>query len=495
MFNFINKKAKQAIEAKVNSMDLLATNVMIANTNLEITYLNKSITEMLKAAESDIQKDLPRFSVATLIGSNIDIFHKNPSHQRTMLERLNTTHKATIQIGGRTFDLNANPIFDENNNRIATAVEWLDSTALVREKARNIDFTGQIDAIGKSQAVISFNMDGTIIEANQNFLGALGYTLDEIKGKHHSMFVEPAYKNSIEYAQFWEALNRGQFQAAEYKHIGKNGKEVWIQASYNPIMDQNGKPFKVVKYATDTTAQKLQNADFAGQIDAIGKSQAVISFNMDGTIIEANQNFLSALGYVLDEVKGKHHSMFVEPNYRASVEYSQFWDALNRGQYQAAEYKRIGKNGKEVWIQASYNPIMDLNGKPFKVVKYATETTKQKLQNADYAGQIDAIGKSQAVISFNMDGTIIEANQNFLSTLGYSLDEIKGKHHSMFVEPNYKASIEYAQFWEALNRGQYQAAEYKRIGKNGKEVWIQASYNPILDLNGKPFKVVNMLLM
>ena len=261
MFNLFNKKEKQAIEAKVNSMDLLATNVMIANANLEITYLNKSIAEMLKDAESDIQKDLPRFSVANLIGSNIDVFHKNPSHQRTMLERLNTTHKATIQIGGRTFDLNANPIFDENNNRIATAVEWLDSTALVREKARNIDFTGQIDAIGKSQAVISFNMDGTIIEANQNFLSTLGYSLEEVKGKHHSMFVEPHYKSSVEYAQFWDALNRGQYQAAEYKRIGKNGKEVYIQASYNPIMDLNGKPFKVVKYATDVTQMVLTRTE------------------------------------------------------------------------------------------------------------------------------------------------------------------------------------------------------------------------------------------
>ena len=148
-------------------------------------------------------------------------------------------------------------------------------------------------------------------------------------------------------------------------------------------MDLNGKPFKVVKYATETTKQKLQNADFAGQIDAIGKSQAVISFNMDGTIIEANQNFLSTLGYSLEEVKGKHHSMFVEPHYKSSVEYAQFWDALNRGQYQAAEYKRIGKNGKEVWIQASYNPIMDLNGKPFKVVKYATDVTQMVLTRTE----------------------------------------------------------------------------------------------------------------
>ncbi len=174
------------------------------------------------------------------------------------------------------------------------------------------------------------------------------------------------------------ALNRGEYQAAEYKRIGKGGKEVWIQASYNPIMDLDGKPFKVVKYATDVTAQKLQNADYVGQIAAIGKSQAVIEFKMDGTVLNANENFLRALGYTLDEIKGRHHSMFVDEAYRQSYEYKEFWAALNRGEYQAAEYKRIGKGGKEVWIQASYNPIMDLNGKPFKVVKYATDTTPQK---------------------------------------------------------------------------------------------------------------------
>ncbi len=241
------------------------------------------------------------------------------------------------------------------------------------------DYAGQVAAIRKSQAVIEFAMDGTVLDANDNFLKALGYTLDEIKGQHHSMFVEPGYKQSGEYREFWAALNRGEYQAAEYKRIGKGGKEVWIQASYNPIMDLNGKPFKVVKFATDMTEQKLRNADYVGQIAAIGKSQAVIEFKMDGTVLTANDNFLKALGYTLDEIKGRHHSMFVDEAYRQSYEYKEFWAALNRGEYQAAEYKRIGKGGKEVWIQASYNPIMDLNGKPFKVVKYATDTTPQKL--------------------------------------------------------------------------------------------------------------------
>ncbi len=240
------------------------------------------------------------------------------------------------------------------------------------------DYAGQVAAIRKSQAVIEFSMDGTILTANDNFLKALGYRLEEIQDQHHSMFVEPAYKQSSEYREFWAALNRGEYQAAEYKRIGKGGKEVWIQASYNPILDPSGKPFKVVKFATDMTAQKLLNANYSGQIAAISKSQAVIEFKMDGTVLSANDNFLTALGYRLEEIQGQHHSMFVEPAYKQSSEYREFWAALNRGEYQAAEYKRIGKGGKEVWIQASYNPIMDLNGKPFKVVKYATDITPQK---------------------------------------------------------------------------------------------------------------------
>ena len=394
-----------------------------------------------------------------------------------------------IGKGGKEIWIQAsyNPIPDLNGNPFKVVKYATDVSA---QKLKNADVQGQIEAIGKAQAVIEFNLDGTIITANDNFLNAMGYTLGEIQGQHHRMFVEESFRNSVEYRQFWESLGRGEYQAAEYKRIGKGGKEIWIQASYNPIPDLNGNPFKVVKYATDVSAQKLKNADFQGQIEAIGKAQAVIEFNLDGTIINANDNFLNAMGYTLGEIQGQHHRMFVEESFRNSVEYRQFWESLGRGEYQAAEYKRIGKGGKEIWIQASYNPIPDLNGNPFKVVKYATDVTEQRLKNADFEGQIEAVGKAQAVIEFNLDGTIINANDNFLNAMGYTLGEIQGQHHRMFVEESFRNSVEYRQFWEALNRGEYQAAEYKRIGKGGKEVWIQASYNPIPDLNGKPFKVV-----
>lgn len=348
----------------------------------------------------------------------------------------------------------------------------------------------RLDAISRSQAMIEFTLEGTVLSANQNFLDVFGYTLDEIKGKHHSMFVPAEQKNGAAYREFWAALNRGEFQMSEFKRVAKDGHDVWIEASYNPVLDGNGKPLVIVKFATDVTLKKLRSLADASKIAAVDRAQAMIEFKLDGTIVTANENFLSTMGYSLAEIQGKHHSMFVEPSERDSTGYREFWAALNRGEYRTAEYKRIGKGGKEVWILATYNPLLDEAGRPFGVVKYATDVTVQKLRNADSTEQLAAIGKSQAVIEFNMDGTIITANDNFLGALGYSLSEIEGKHHSIFVEPSGRDSADYREFWASLNRGQYQSAEYKRIGKGGREVYIQASYNPILDLNGKPFKVV-----
>ena len=267
------------------------------------------------------------------------------------------------------------------------------------------DRGAQLAAISKAQAVIEFKLDGTILTANENFCTTLGYTLDEIKGKHHSMFAAPGVSGSSEYRQFWDKLGRGEFDAGQYKRIGKGGKEVWIQASYNPIMDMNGKPFKVVKYATDITAAQIKAADFAGQLAAISKGQAVIEFKLDGTILTANENFCTTLGYTLDEIKGKHHSMFAAPGVSGSSEYRQFWDKLGRGEFDAGQYKRIGKGGKEVWIQASYNPIMDMNGKPFKVVKYATDVTAEV--NANNMLRL-AVEQAQAVTAAAKAGDLTQ---------------------------------------------------------------------------------------
>ncbi|WP_430395769.1 methyl-accepting chemotaxis protein [Ferrovibrio sp.] len=239
------------------------------------------------------------------------------------------------------------------------------------------DDTAKIAAMNRSFAVIEFSLDGMILSANENFLTAMGYTLEEVKGKHHSIFVETSYRNSADYKDFWAKLGRGEYDAAQYMRVAKGGRAVWIQASYNPIMDRSGRVYKVVKFATDITAQKQRDAEFEGQLAAIHKSQAVIEFTLDGTILTANENFLSTLGYTLEEVRGKHHAMFVAADYRNAPEYKAFWAKLGRGEYDAAQYKRIAKDGREVWIQASYNPIMDASGRPYKVVKYATDITAQ----------------------------------------------------------------------------------------------------------------------
>lgn len=233
----------------------------------------------------------------------------------------------------------------------------------------------QLAAVNKAQAIIEFKLDGTIVTANENFLNIIGYALDEIKGKHHSMFADVGVSTTIEYRQFWDKLGRGEFDSGQYKRLGKGGKEVWLEASYNPIFDETGKPCKVIKYATDITQAKLLSSEAMGQLKAVSKAQAVIEFKLDGTILTANENFLKTMGYSLEEIKGKHHSMFTDIGVSGTIEYRQFWDKLGRGEFESGQYKRLAKGGREVWLEASYNPIIDMNGKPLKVIKFATDIT------------------------------------------------------------------------------------------------------------------------
>ena len=238
------------------------------------------------------------------------------------------------------------------------------------------DSAAILAAMDKSQAIIEFTLDGKILKANDNFCKALGYELSEIVGQHHRMFVDPAEVASPDYAEFWRNLAAGKFDRRQYKRIAKGGREIWIEASYNPVF-RGGKPYKVVKFATDVTASKLRAAEDAGKLDALSRAQAIIEFTPAGEILTANENFLSTLGYQLSEIVGKHHAMFCDPDYARSGDYQDFWAKLRRGEFVASEFKRIGKGGRAVYIQASYNPILDPNGKVFKVVKFATDVTER----------------------------------------------------------------------------------------------------------------------
>ena len=283
--------------------------------------------------------------------------------------------------------------------------------------------TAILQALERSLAIIEFDPSGMVLLANKNFCDAMGYDLLEIKGQHHRMFVEPDYARSQDYKAFWDKLARGEYDSGEYKRFGKGGREVWIQASYNPVTSPKGAVQKIVKVASVITDEKIKNAEYQGKINAISLVQAVIEFMPSGEIITANDNFLSVLGYSLDEIKGQHHKLFVEPDYAKSPEYKEFWAKLNRGEYVSASFKRIGKNGKEIWIQASYNPILDMNNRVMKVVKYATDITDlteigdglARLARNNFEQQIDkpfmpAFEKLR--IDFNL------AHENLHTTLG-----------------------------------------------------------------------------
>ena len=243
-----------------------------------------------------------------------------------------------------------------------------------------------IEALNRAQAMIWFELDGTILDANDNFLATIGYTKDEIVGKHHRMFVEKDEAESAEYKEFWKELARGSLSSGEFKRIHKNGSKIWLEASYNPILDANGNPVKVVKFATDVTDVKQNAANALGQLDAISASLAVIEFDLDGVILTANDNFCKAMGYECDEIIGQHHSMFVDDNFSKSEDYANFWTEFKSGTFQTAEFKRLGKGGKKIWIQATYAPIRDSCGDIFKVVKYARDITDRK-QSTDIVKQ------------------------------------------------------------------------------------------------------------
>lgn len=472
----------------------------------------------------------------------------------------------------------------------------------------------QIAAIHNSHAVAEFELDGTVIRANDNFLKALGYAAGDVEGKNHSFLVEPSRRDSGDYRKLWENLAKGVSQSGEFKFAGQGGRECWFQVAYQPAANAQGEVTKVVALASDITetirlrvaAEELKvrteimnvtsivsEADLKGDIvwcndkfvevsqykreelvgkghnttrhpdmskdvfkqlwatigrgeifrgvvknrkkdgtpyyvdaviapvfgangkpkkylgvryditeaeierqnargilNAIDGAYAYIEFDLKGQVTHANENFLKTLGYRIEEIKGQHHRMFCDPSYASSPEYRQFWADLNAGQSKADTFKRISKDGREVWIQAVYAPVKDEMGRVMKVVKIASDVTPAKVEAVNNERQLAEANRNQAVIEFDARGTILTANTNFLNCLGYGLDEIKGQHHRLFCDPAYANSPVYAQFWSDLNAGKFQTSEYQRFGKGGKEIWIQATYNPRFDASGKVTRVI-----
>lgn len=352
-----------------------------------------------------------------------------------------------------------------------------------------------LKSLMNAQAFIEFDATGRIRHANSTFLEAMGYTLAEIKGKNHSMFVAPGYDNSEEYRTFWKQLSAGQHQSAEFIRYTKSGTAIYLQATYNPVKNIFGQVTRVVKLAQDVTERKLRSADFEGQVDAIRKSQAVIEFDLDGTIQSANDNFLNTLGYSIEEIRGKHHSMFVGSSERCSTEYKKFWADLREGSFKSAEFQRIHKNGEQVWIQACYNPIFDFSGKPCKVVKFATDITAVVQQRkASELLSLVADGTDNSVLICGANGLTQYVNPGFTKLTGYTADEIVGKSPGKLLQGPNTCSDTISRIREKLKSNQAFDEQLLNYTKEGEPYWISLSINPIFDKHGNLERYVSVLI-
>jgi methyl-accepting chemotaxis protein len=462
------------------SLHTALSNVMIADSDYNIVYMNPSVISFLKESESDIKKDLPNFNVDNLIGQNIDVFHKNPAHQRGMLSKLTDTYKTSIIVGGRSFNLVAAPIISHQGEKLGVSVEWQDGSK-----------QGIVDAITRSQAVIEFNQNGIIQTANENFLRTVGYNLDEIKGKHHSIFVAPEEASGAKYREFWEALNRGESQIGEFKRYTKSGKEIWIQGQYNAVLDLRGKTVRIVKTCVDITGEMARRREVALlSLVANETDNAVIITDANQKIEYVNPGFIKMTGYSSAEAIGKKPSDFLQGALTDKETKRQIREAINAGQPSYFEILNYTKTGEMYWVSLAINPIKGADGKVERFISIQANITETKKRALEASMRMEAVGRTNAVIEFDMNGKIIDANEIFLKVSGYTLEEIKGKHHSIFVGKEYAGSADYRQMWDALNRGENQVGEFKRFSKSGDEVWLNAAYNVILDLEGKPNKVV-----
>lgn len=342
-----------------------------------------------------------------------------------------------------------------------------------------------VAAIMRSQAVIEFDVDGTILEANVNFLAVTGYRREEIVGRKHAMLMPEADRGSAAYADFWRRLRAGEFMSGEFRRIAKDGRDIWIQATYNPLFDEAGKPYRIIKFASDITEAKRKTLEAAGQIEAISRSQAVIEFTLDGTILRANENFCATMGYDEGEIVGRHHSMFVDEAYARSQEYRDFWAALRRGEFFSAEFERRGSAGERVWIRASYNPIFDADGRPVRVIKFATDITAEMRQRE--------ITERLSLVADNTDNSVIitdparriqYVNAGFERITGYRAADVIGQSPGKLLQGKFTDPATIARMREKLNGGEAFYEEILNYNAGGEPYWISLAINPIRGADG-----------
>ena len=380
-----------------------------------------------------------------------------------------------------------NPVLDTSCRTVKIVKFCIDITNSMNMNNEN---NAKLAAVSQASCVIEYNPDGYLLSVNDLCCQTLGYSAEQLIGKsiESIMFAEDI--NDAKFEENMRALSKGNSVVTECRRRSRSGAEIWLNVIMSPVMALDHKVEKIIVIGTDVTAQRSIRSEAESKINAINRSNAVIEFTPDGYITAANQNFLDVMGYQSVEVIGEHHRKFVGHEYAESMEYKLFWDSLNKGEYKSAEFKRIGRGGKEIWLRATYNPIFDDRHHVVKVIKFATDITEEKMKQSEYVAKMDALDLAQAVIEFDLEGNILSANRNFLAAMGYTLREIQGHHHSMFCTSDYIQSPDYRDFWLTLGEGKILSGRFHRIGKFNRDVWIQATYNPVRDLNGCVIKIV-----
>jgi len=524
---------QQELKARMEAMDIVA---IMSDTDLygNITFVNDKFCEVSK------------YSSDELIGKPHNII-RHPDNPKSLYKEMWETiqagkiFKARIQNRAKDgsdywVDSVIMPVVDEKGKPVKYIGIRIDVTEQVNREKEVLEIQQELNARMKAldAAAIMSEADlfGNITYVNDKFCEIAKYTRQEVMGKPHNILRHPDNPKSL-YKEMWDTIQAGKIFKARIPNRAKDGTDYWVESTIVPVLDEKGKPVKYIGIRFDVTEQvkneqrtremliqaqsaeeemrsqeeelrqtmeemvatqeemALKQIEMKGVLDAINSTSAYAEFSTNGEIIFVNDIFTSIFKFSSIKASiGISHESMLEVKYAKSREYKEFWSSLKLGDAKSGEYKIIANDGSEVWVMASYTPVMNEEDKVLKIIMMATDFTENKIKNADFEGQLSAVGRSQAVIEFDLNGTILTANDNFLNTIGYSLNEIKGKHHSMFCESSYVSSNDYRMFWDKLNRGQFEAAQFKRIGKFGKEIFIQASYNPIFDLDGKPYKVV-----
>lgn len=350
------------------------------------------------------------------------------------------------------------------------------------------DQKSMVDALNRSQAVIEFNLDGTVRTANANFLKVMGFDLPSIQGQHHRMFCEPGFAESSEYKDFWAALNRGEYKTGEFKRVGRGGKDVWIIASYNPILDDSGKPYKVVKFATDITASR---AELQVRTDIMNMTSIVSEADLRGDILNVNEKFIQVSKYNREELIGKPHNTTRHPDMPKAL-FKEMWATIGTGKIFRGVVKNRAKDGTPYYVDACIAPILGDNGKPKKYLGVRYDITESEIERQNMRSVFKAIDASFAYIEFDTSGNVLTANKNFLDAMEYSLEDLGGKHHRVFVDSATSGSSEYASFWPDLKAGKSKAGIFKRVRKSGKDIFLQAVYSPVTDETGRVLKVIKI---